>query len=199
MNNKSFYSTYGYKSISLRLPLCSHWCHFIWQENNVSTFCTAVTTSTWQAPRQDILLICINHVTFETEVGITLRALQTHRDFDTSLFGKNITWHNRKDFFLCKWNGKDVNELGGTRFSTYCGHTDLVLEKITHQRSPHSWHTPWLSKACSLFPLPERGRGQRNREGTKEWESECEYTQKTHFQLQNQKIIQVYCLLQWKD
>ena len=44
----------------------------------------------------------------------------------------------------------------------------------THQRSLHSWRTPLLSRACSLFPLPGRGerkwdtgQGNKKQEGEK--------------------------------
>lgn len=37
--------------------------------------------------------------------------------------------------------------------------------KITHQRSPHSWRTPWPSKACSLSPSPEKGDEGERKEG----------------------------------
>lgn len=35
--------------------------------------------------------------------------------------------------------------------------TDTAFrKKNTHQKSPHSWHIPWLSTACSSSPSPER-------------------------------------------
>lgn len=102
-----------------------------------------------------------SHVICEIEARISARATQTHQDFDTSLFVKNIT-DAAVEIFLCNWHGEDMNGLGGTIFLRYWGQIDLVLEKITHRRSPHSWHTPWLSKACSSSPSPERGRGRRS-------------------------------------
>lgn len=37
--------------------------------------------------------------------------------------------------------------------------------KITHRRSPHSWRTPWPSKACSSSPSPEKGDEEERKEG----------------------------------
>lgn len=147
------------------------------------------------------LRISINHVTFEIEVGLSVRATQTQQDFDTSLFDKNGTDATVQIFFVC---ATDMRRMWmnwvGQCFQRYWGQPDLALEKITHQRSPHSWHTPWLSKACSLSPSPERGRGRRDRgqEGEKR-AGEWIHTE-NHFSLfsNNYQVIHVKNKSKWE-
>lgn len=47
--------------------------------------------------------ICINHMTFEIEAGITVIATQAQQDFDTSLFVKNLTDAIEYIFFQLIW------------------------------------------------------------------------------------------------
>lgn len=128
--------------------------------------------------------IAINHVTFEIKAWITESGASSTR-LRYFLVCQKHYWHN--SFFCVQLI------LGGmTWWDNVWGQIGLELEKITHRKSPHSWHTPWLSIACSSSPSPEREKTEeqgRAREGREEWESK--YTLKTTFYKQysdNQKL-----------
>lgn len=135
------------------------WCHFTRLRNNVSTFSGTVTVLA--AHDTSHVRTLFSH--FHRPCDLWDRGQDNAKSTANVLLphlSKNIT-DATKLFSFCAADADKV-WINWVVESMY-GQAGFVLETVTHRRSPRSWRTPWLSKACSSSPSPGRGRGRRSR------------------------------------
>lgn len=139
---------------------CEYFPHalYIWLNNTVSRSSSYQERGRRSAISGQCSHMSIGHVTFEIEA----RLVRQQSKFNKTLILPCLP----KTFLIQKGKSNSCkDDLSGTAL--------LRRSEITHRRSPHSWHIPWPSKACSLSPSPDRGDEEERKEGRQEvWESE---------------------------